>query len=814
MSAAEIPPSGGRRAAAAVLSSALLLAGVVLAAAAGPVRLDLGVSQTLLLAILLPVYVFAQHYPLDFEFRRESNGITLVQLPLALGVQVVAPLAHLVTRVAAALLNAALERQAPQKALYNVAAAAFEVGAAAFAVGLVPEGETGPRMWLALYAGLIAGELLGSVVLHGIWRTLGVPVSAGRAVRTLMLTAPVSLLFTGLAVVAISAARVEPLTALLMLTLTGWLGLAYRGHRRVVLQQAATADLYSFVTDLGPLDVGDDRAWGVLEQVRVLLHAERLELATREGDRWSRLVVADGELPERSADMVSPLSSHVAATRAPALRSRQRHGDDTMATPLLSTTGLLGILTATSRLGNVRGFEPDDLRMLQTVGAELAIALERGRLHGDLERAAMRDPLTGLYNLREMTSRLSALLAAEPDRAVVLAAAAVDSFREVNDTLGHQVGDELLLEVTRRLRQAGPHALLGRIGGGRFAVALPAAEAGHDPEMFGLGLRAQVEGSVQVGSVGTHVRLSVGVARAPEHGDDAATLIRRAETAMYSARHAHGGPVLWEPAYEVQGQRRLAVVTALRDALATGSIGVAYQPKLESAGGRVSGVEALARWTHPALGTVRPDEFVPLAEASGLMGLLTTAVLRQSLAAGKAWQGDSNEVGVAVNVSADTVLDQGFVSEVGALLAEADVAPELLTLELTEGVLVSDPALAAVRMGELRGLGVKLSVDDFGTGYSSLAYLKGLPIDEVKIDRGFVNGLAGQPADRAVVRAVVDIAHTLGLKVVAEGVEQEDQQGILRALGVDEVQGYLHAKPMPAHEVTDWLRGRAAASRV
>jgi diguanylate cyclase (GGDEF)-like protein len=804
----------GRNAAVAGMSAGLLLVGLILTAVAGPPAYDPGLPQLLLLTILLPVYVFAQHFAIDFEFRRESNGVTLVHLPLALGVQLVAPLAHLAVRLMAVVVYSGMSRQSPQKALYNLAAATFELGIAAFAVGLVPDGETGPPMWAALYAGLVLGDLVSGLVLHGIWRTIGLETSLRQAIHTLVLTAPVSLLFTGLAVVAISAARLEAATALVMLVLAAGLALGYRAHRRVVEQQTTTERLYAFVKQLGPFTVNDDRAADVLQQVRVLLHAERLDLAVPGDDRWSRLVVADGREPECSTDGVSPLSSHVAATRAPALRSRQGGGDDTMATPLLSTSGLIGILTATERLGEVRDFEESDLRMLETVGAELAIALERGRLQSELERAATRDPLTGLCNLREVTRRLQELLESDPETGVVLAAVAVDSFREVNDTLGHQVGDELLLEVAHRLQRAAPQALIGRIGGGRFAVAVPADTAGGDPDMFGLGLRAHVEGSAQLGPVGTDVRLSVGVVRAPEHGSDAATLVRRAETAMYSARHAHGGPVTWEPAYEVQGQRRLAVVTALREALSCGAIGVAFQPKVEAASGRVTGVEALARWTHPALGAVGPDEFIPLAEASGLMGPLTTTVLRQSLIACKSWQRRAGAIGVAVNVSADTVLDPAFVTEVAALLTSVGVAAELLTLELTEGVVVSDPQLAAVRMGELRALGVKLSVDDFGTGYSSLTYLKGLPVDEVKIDKGFVDGLSSDPADRAVVRAVVDIAHTLGLKVVAEGVEQEDQQGILRALGVDEIQGYLHARPMPALEAAAWLRAREARSRV
>jgi diguanylate cyclase (GGDEF)-like protein len=812
MSAGEHEPGWGRTIGAAGLSLALLAAGVALAAAAAPPSVNPGLPVPLVLAALLPVYVFAHHHSLDFEFRRESSSVTMVQLPLALGVQVIAPVAHLAVRMAASCVSIAIDRQNPQKAIYNLGAAAFEVGAAAFAVGLVQHDQPGPAVWVALYLGLVVGDVVGALFLNFIWRVLGMPVSGSRALQTLLRTAPASLLFTGLAVVAISAARVEPLTALVMLALAGGLGMAYRAHRRLVAQQASTERLYGFVKDLGPLTLDSPAAPAVLEQVRVLMHAERVELAVPLGAEWCRLVVAEGEEPSRSDNGVAPLVSQVARTQAPALRSRQRGAEDTMATPLLANSGLVGILTASDRLGVVRGFEMGDLRLLETVGAELSAALERGQLHDDLERAATTDPLTGLPNLSEATRQVSALLAAH-SVGVVLAAVAVDSFREVNDTLGHQVGDELLLEVTRRLRLCTPHAVLGRIGGGRFAIAVPADRAGGDPEMFGLGLRAQVEGAAQIGPVGTHVRLSVGVVRAPEHGDDAATLVRRAETAMYGARHAHGGPVIWEPAYEVEGQRRLAVVMALREALASGAIGVAFQPKVEATSGRVSGVEALARWTHPALGPIAPDEFIPLAEASGLMGPLTSTVLRQSLVACKGWQRRASKVGVAVNVSADTVLDPSFVTELAAILTSVSVPAELLTLELTEGVVVSDPELAATRMQELRRLGVKLSVDDFGTGYSSLTYLKGLPVDEVKIDKGFIKGLSSDPADRAVVRAVVDIAHTLGLRVVAEGVEQEDQQGILRALGVDELQGYLHARPMPAIEAAAWLRARESAVR-
>ncbi len=809
--------SPARRTCAYALTLGVLVAGLVLAWQSDdpwlsrPGALPDALPGGLVFALLAGSYLLASRYTLDFEVRNNTQSVTLMQLPLALGAQLVMPLVHVAARVASSLLQAVVTRQDPLKAAYNVGVGCFEVGAATFAVSMVPA-TSGPSQWLALYLGLLVGDVVGTVLLAAVWRLVGVDVEPRTVLRTVVANAPVTLTFTGLAVVALVGLGAEPLVAPIMLGLVGALALAYRAYRKMVAQQAATERLYLFVRELGPLQPQDEAATAALDSMRLLLHAEQLDLTLGEGSRWRHLVVHEGRSPRRTTSAVRQIASGVETTGTAELRRGAGGDADSMATPVLGSAGLVGVLTATARMGNVRSFDMRDLRLLETVGAELSTALERGQLLADLGRAATTDELTGLPNLAETTRQIRELLAAHP-AGVVLAAVAVDSFREVNDTLGHEVGDELLVEVTRRLHDACPDSVVGRIGGGRFAVVVSAEQAGDQAEMFGLSIRAQVEGNAQIGAVGTHVKLSVGVVRAPDHGVEAATLLRRAETAMYSARGAHGGPVLWEPAYEVQGTRRLAVVMALREALSSGAIGVAYQPKVETATGRVSGVEALARWTHPALGAIAPDEFIPLAEASGLMGPLTASVLRQSLTACRGWQRRAPGVGVAVNVSADTVLDPSFVTEVAAILTSVDVPPALLTLELTEGVVVHDAELAVVRMQELRDLGVTLSVDDFGTGYSSLTYLKGLPVDEVKIDKGFIDQVAHDPADRAVVRAVVDIAHTLGLRVVAEGVEQEGQQDVLLSLGVDEVQGYLHARPMPAAGILAWLRHRNAEVR-
>ena len=767
------------------------------------------VSPALLVPVFAALFYAGHRYSVDVELRRESHSVTLVQVPLALGVMFLAPWAHLAARLAGPLVLAVGLRQAPLKALWNISAAAFEVGAVAFTVGQVEPATPGPVLWLALYGGLLLGDVVGALGLATVWWLVGLPVTLRAVSRSLLVIAPATLVFTALSIVALSADTSDSSMPVVLVVLAGMLALAYRTYRKVVGQQQATQMLYDFVKDLGPLDLASPAAPETLERMRVLLHAQRLDLAVLHGGSWEHLVAWEDRPPRRVDPLPSSASVPRAAVRGPALGSRSGGDEDTMMTPLLAGTELAGVLTATGRLGATRRFDMGDLRLLETVGAELATALDRGRLLTDLERSATTDVLTDLPNLAETTRRLDALL--DEHGRVVLAAVTVLSFKEVNETLGREMGDQLLLEVARRLRTTCPDAVVGRVGGARFAVALPARAVDSEPEHFGLTLRSQVEGTAQLGAVGTHVRLSVGLVQAPEHGSSADTLLQRAETAMHSARHVGGGPVLWAPAYEVLGNRRLAVVLALREALSSGALAIAFQPRVSACDGSVRGIEALARWTHPALGTVGPAEFVPLAEASGLMGPLTATVLRQSLTACRDWQRWAPGVGVSVNVSADTVLDASFVTQVAGLLADAGVPAALLTLELTESVLLQDPLLAAERMGELRALGLRLAVDDFGTGYSSLTYLRDLPVDEVKIDKGFVDGLVRDPADRAVVKAVVDIAHTLGLRVVAEGTEHEEQLVVLRQLGVDEVQGFLHARPMPAADMSAWLQERTAA---
>jgi diguanylate cyclase (GGDEF)-like protein len=759
---------------------------------------------------LVPAYLAASLMPLFYETRAQTRSFSLSQLALSVGLVFVAPWPHLIARTTASFLYAGpIRRQPVTKAFYNITLGAMEVGVAAAVMSLVTHSPTpGPRLWLGLVLALLLAELVGLAAMQALFAILGLPQTLADVREAVVSCVTTTAVFAGVGIVAVAAAWTDIWTTAVVACIGSALIVGYRKHRRLSAEDKQTSELHQFVKGLGPLDLDAVGSAAVLDNARQLLHAGYLDLSLQVGDgSWRHYVVRDVEqAPDEGPVPQDELEDAASARRG------MVGPDDHMSTPLLGAQDLVGVLTVRNRLGNVRSFGLRDVRLLETLAVELATAIERGRLQRDLALAATTDYLTRLPNLNETTTRLERLLE-QSTAGVIVTTMAVDSFREVNDTLGHQVGDDLLVEVTRRLRLTYPEALLGRIGGGRFAVAVPADTVGGDPAMFGLGLRAQIEGGAQLGPIGTHIKLSVGCVKGPDHGRDAATLIRRAETAMYSARHAHGGPVVWEPAYEVEGQRRLAVVMALREALSSGAIGVAFQPKVSAMTRAVTGVEALARWTHPALGAIPPTEFIPLAEAAGLMSPLTSTVLRQALTACKGWQRRGGRIGVAVNVSAETILDPRFVTDVAAILTSINIAPDLLTLELTEGVVVDDPALAAERMSELRGLGVKISVDDFGTGYSSLTYLKGLPVDEVKVDKGFVDGIAHDEGDRAVVRAVVDIAHTLGLRVVAEGVEQEDQHVLLAGLGVDEIQGYLHGRPMAALDMAQWLRRRDTPDR-
>ncbi|MGC9498785.1 putative bifunctional diguanylate cyclase/phosphodiesterase [Streptomyces sp. WG7] len=424
----------------------------------------------------------------------------------------------------------------------------------------------------------------------------------------------------------------------------------------------------------------------------------------------------------------------------------------------------------------------------------------------------LRDPLTGLPNRQWLLERTwTALDDAERIGArAALMLIDLDRFRSVNDTLGHLAGDRLLLQTADRLRQALPRgAEAARLGGDEFAVLLPVADSTTSATRVARGLVAALSSPMDLDGLTLVLEASAGVAVFPDHALDAEGLLRRADVAMYQAKRDRTGVEVYESKRDSNTPDRLGLLGDLRRALDAHEVELHYQPKVRF-DGQVAGLEALVRWVHPERGKVPPDEFIAIAESSGLMPHLTEYVLETALGQVARWRSQGLFVPVAVNVSPRDVHTPGFAGAVAARLARHGVPAGALQLEITEHVLLEDPQRAADTLNALTGHGVKMSLDDFGTGYSSLVHLRRLPVSELKIDRSFVARLAVDTEDAAIVRCTVDLAHSLGLLVVAEGVEDDETWERLRDLGCDAVQGWLVAAAMPPEETTAWLRARGS----
>jgi diguanylate cyclase (GGDEF)-like protein len=424
----------------------------------------------------------------------------------------------------------------------------------------------------------------------------------------------------------------------------------------------------------------------------------------------------------------------------------------------------------------------------------------------------LRDPLTGLPNRQWLLERIWTALddAERIDARAALMLIDLDRFRSVNDTLGHLAGDRLLLQIADRLRVALPRgAEAARLGGDEFAVLLPVADSTTSATRIARSLVAALSSPLDLDGLTLVLEASAGVAVFPDHALDAEGLLRRADVAMYQAKRDRTGVEVYESKRDSNTPDRLGLLGDLRRALDAHEVHLHYQPKVRF-DGQVAGLEALVRWVHPERGKVPPDEFIAIAESSGLMPHLTEYVLETALGQVARWREQGLFVPVAVNVSPRDVHTPGFAGSVAARLARHGVPAGALQLEITEHVLLEDPQRAADTLNQLTAHGVKMSLDDFGTGYSSLVHLRRLPVSELKIDRSFVARLAVDNEDAEIVRCTVDLAHSLGLLVVAEGVEDDETWERLRDLRCDAVQGWLVAAAMPPDETTAWLRARGS----
>lgn len=444
---------------------------------------------------------------------------------------------------------------------------------------------------------------------------------------------------------------------------------------------------------------------------------------------------------------------------------------------------------------------------------QLASAFNRMRTEISEREAAIRfhathDPLTGLPNRALFLDRLSQWIASAKRRGslVGMVIMDLDRFKEINDTLGHSVGDNLLIEIGRRLQQTIRESdTVARLGGDEFAVMFETADA-HSAVDVAQRIGRALDSSITLGGVTIDVNASMGIALHPLHAEDPGTLMKLADVAMYQAKRNHDRFALYEPGHDRHSLRRLAILSELRQAVASDALELHYQPKVDIASERAIHAEALVRWRHPVHGMMLPDEFIPLAEQSGNIGMITKWVLKRAIADCAEWNNAGLGLAVAVNLSALDLYDAELPTFISGLLHERGLDPSRLVLEITESAVMKDAAYALKILRELKARGIKLAIDDYGTGYSSLAHLKRLPVDELKIDKSFVVNLTEDATeDGVIVRSTIELGHNMGLKVIAEGVESSEACEMLRRFGCDMAQGYFISRPLSSPQFVQWL---------
>jgi diguanylate cyclase (GGDEF)-like protein len=428
------------------------------------------------------------------------------------------------------------------------------------------------------------------------------------------------------------------------------------------------------------------------------------------------------------------------------------------------------------------------------------------------EYQALHDALTGLPNRTLFHDRVEqAIRTSRRDgNRVALMILDVDRFKEVNDTLGHHNGDLLLKQIGERLKTGLRDSdSVARLGGDEFGILLPVIDGADAALAVAQKVHQALREPVVINGISLDLAATVGIALAPEHGNDVETLLQRADVAMYLGKEDRTGCELYLPERDEYSPDRLALVGDLRRAIDEHELVLHYQPQAELQTGRVVGVEALVRWQHPQRGLLPPDEFVPLAERTGLIKELTLSVLEEALRQLRTWEDDGLRLSVSVNLSARDLLDLELPESVERLLGRYAIAPQRLELEITESVILADPMRARLVLNRLSAMGVELAIDDFGSGYSSLGYLKRLPVQQIKIDRSFVMNMERDENDAVIVRSTIDLGRNLGLKVVAEGVESEAVWSDLARLDCDAAQGYYLSRPIAPGELARWMQGRA-----
>lgn len=789
-------------------------------------------------------FLFAEQFQLNVEFRRQAHTFTLAGVPLVIGVLVLPPVAFVTTRVVASLLAFVWQRVSVDKMAYNAAAYAFEAAAGAALVHVLYTPERGLDSGTAIVLiALMAGvdQVMAGLVMIMI-RVHDGPLSRADAIGVLAPALVLSVTSTMFAFALIILVEHGSLGAAVAVLLVATFASGYRTYAAAHQRHQSLAMVHEFVTGGVGAQSLESLAQELLSRIRRLLRASTVQVMITETDTsdevppgtGSALTLAVGEqdtldVSYQEFDQDDWVVMRILSQQEPLLAARTSkdldvrqwldgHGfRDAMMMALPDSGGMRGTLRVTDRLGETATFTAGDLTLLQTLTGHLAVALRSAHLVQQLGYDATHDALTGLANRRGLYTDGQARLtkAAGERRALLLLD--LDKFKEVNDSLGHHAGDQLLVEIASRLRgQLRDVDLLARLGGDEFAVLLEDVGP-EEASSVAEDLRAKLAepftpmvGPSALGSLTLHSTVSIGIARFPDDGLDLSALLRKADIAMYKAKVSGTGHHLYSDIDNADGAVRLRTVDELQAAITHGQFVLHYQPKVDLATGAVQAVEALVRWEHPTRGLLYPGAFIDLVEVSGLMRAMSRIVLGMALDQAQIWQDRGTKLSIAVNLSASSLVDDALPDEVFTMLAVRGVPPAALRLEITEDFLMADRERARKILTRLRSGGVQISIDDYGTGYSSLSYLRDLPVDELKLDQSFVLPMTDDVRAAALVASSIALAHSLGLRMVAEGVETESAYAELVRLGCDQAQGYFISEPLPAAKLDDWLADRCA----
>ncbi len=785
--------------------------------------------------ILLVAFLAGELFPLHIEVRRETLLVSGSELPMVLGLLLLPPWTVGVTHVLAGALVFMFRRDSSRNIAVNLSFIAAETGAAAFVMlaiaGPDPAAAALGLQYLAVALGVLCGALLSAVAVGLTYRMLGPAEPLGKVIARSMISALAIVTF---ALVGYTVWMSGPFGPWLCVALACVLAVLYRTYFVFLRQHADLARMYTFIRQVAAVGPAIDGWREVLEQIRDQFNAEVAVLRLGDGDEELATIAvgpegAREERPLRDSDPLLAQARSKGRVRVSTDRSMDttvlaaladRQAWDVLVVPLRSGDRDRGYLELRDRLSRWDRFRDEDLRVLETLGGHVATALDNLRLLESLRHDAYHDAITGLRNRVGLTVAGQERVTAGRGAAILLVE--LDMLSQVNNALGHDRGEMLL-------RMAGER-LVGAVGSGRPAARIEAdrfavlAEPLPETELTALGARilSMVGAGYSIDGIDVDPQGAVGIASMPagpngaggfgtEPGLETSTLLQRAEMAMLAAKSKQESIQIYRPSMGEVYRRRFQLVTQFRQAVEQGRIIVHYQPKVDLEHRELVGVEALVRWMHPEFGLVSPAEFVEAIEATGSIDILLEHVLDTVLAQLWQWRSSGVHIAAAVNLSVHNLLAENFPATVAGALRRHQVPAQLLTFEITESNVMTDPEHSLPVLRELHAMGIRLSVDDFGTGYSSLAYLRRLPIDEIKIDRSFVQGMGTDLSDLAIVRAIVDLGHSLGLRVVAEGVEEEAARDALREMECDEAQGFLISRPMPLDRFEAWLQSRTVS---